>query len=58
MSLDQSYKFKKNWVFFLKGGLKWTSLVILTFIQFRKMNVRRLLSYEAKLLYSEGRGRM
>ena len=27
-------------------------------IQFPKMNVRRLLSYEAKLLFSEGRGRM
>ena len=27
-------------------------------IQFPKMNVRRLLSYEAKLLLSEGRGRM
>ena len=28
------------------------------YIQFPKMNVSRLLSYEAKLLFSEGRGRM
>ena len=27
-------------------------------VQFPKMNVRRLLSYEAKLLFSEGHGRM
>ena len=27
-------------------------------IQFPKMNVRRLLSYEAKLLFLKGRGRM
>ena len=27
-------------------------------LQFPKMNVSRLLSYEAKLLFSEGRGRM
>ena len=27
-------------------------------VQFQKMNVRCLLSYEAKLLFSEGRGRM
>ena len=31
---------------------------MLRYIQFPKMNVSRLLSYQAKLLFSEGRGRM
>ena len=32
--------------------------ILIIAVQFPKMNVRRLLSYEAKLLFSEGRGRM
>ena len=37
---------------------KYVHTYFISYIQFPKMNVRRLLSYEAKLLFSEGRGIM